>query len=118
MIIRNLVLAAATFAALSPTLTHASPETTSVKACARAFATSIAAPGADAPAYRLAFHGAIGGSVADYYATAYTFTMEAHDPKTGSAVARAVCSTNNQGVVTALSAIPLPDKTATFAAGL
>jgi len=116
MLIRKIALAVATIAALSPVISNASPEKASVKACASAFATSIAAAGANAPAYKLAYHGGNGGSLADFYPTAYTFTLEAHDPKTGLAVARALCSTDSHGAVTTIAAIPLNEKAATLAA--
>jgi hypothetical protein len=116
MKIRTIALAVATIAALSPAISNASPERASVKACASAFATSIAAPGAGAPAYKLAYHSSFGSTLADFYATDYTFTLEAHDPKTGTAIARARCSTDSHGAVTAIAAIPLDVKAATLAA--
>jgi hypothetical protein len=116
MIIRKIALAVVTIAALSPAISNASPERASVKACASAFATSIAAPGSSAPAYKLAYRGSFGSIVSDFYPTDYTFTLEAHDPKTGLAIARAVCSTNSHGIVTAISAVPLDTKVTTLAA--
>jgi hypothetical protein len=107
MILRKVTLAAVTIAALSPAVSNASPERVSAKACASAFASSIAAPGADAPAYKLAFRGATGGALADYYPSDFTFTLEARDPKTHLPIARAVCSTNYRGHVTTISAVPL-----------
>jgi hypothetical protein len=107
MILQKVALAALTIAALSPTVSNASPEKTSAKACASAFASSIAAPGASAPAYKLAFRGTTGSVLADFYPSDYTFNLEARDPKTGQPFARAVCSTDHRGVVTSISAVPL-----------
>ncbi len=116
MMIRQLAIAALAVAALSPAISNASPEKASAKACASAFASSIAAPGSSAPAYKFAYRGADSGSLADFYPTDYTFTLEAHDPKTGAAIARARCSTDYRGHVTAISAIPLDASAATLAA--
>jgi hypothetical protein len=107
MILRKVALAVVTIATLSPTVSNASPERISAKACANAFATSIAAPGASAPAYRLAFRGTTGSALADFYPSDFTFTLEARDPKTGLPFARAVCSTDHRGIVTTISAVPL-----------
>jgi len=107
MILRKIALAVVTIAALSPTVSNASPERISAKACASAFASSIAAPGASAPAYKLAFRGTTGSALADFYPSDYTFNLEARDPKTGQPFARAVCSTDHRGVVTSISAVPL-----------
>lgn len=116
MIFRKIALAAVTVAVLAPAVSNASPERSSAHACATAFAASIAAPGAAAPAYKFAYHGGMSGSLADFYPTDYTFTLEAHDPKTGVAIARARCSTNSRGTVTAISAIPLDSNPAKLAA--
>jgi hypothetical protein len=107
MILRKIALAAVTIAASYPTISNASPERISAKACASAFASSIAAPGAGVPAYKLAFRGTTGSVLADFYPSDYTFNLEARDPKTGQAFARAVCSTDHRGTVTTISAVPL-----------
>ena len=107
MNLRTIALAVVTIATLSPTISNASPERISAKACASAFASSIAAPGASTPAYKLAFRGTTGSALADFYPSDFTFTLEARDPKTGLPFARAVCSTNNRGIVTTISAVPL-----------
>ncbi len=110
MITRKIVLAVAAVAALAPVISNASPERASAKACANAFATSIASPGTATPAYKLAYRGPVAGSLADFYPAEYTFTLEAHDPKTGVAIARARCSTNAHGVVTAIASVPMDAK--------
>lgn len=102
MILRKVALAAASIAALSPAISNASPERVSAKACASAFASSIAAP-----AYKLAFRGAPGSTLSDFYPSEYTFTLEARDPKSRMPIARAVCSTDHRGTVTTISAVPL-----------
>ena len=107
MILRKVALAAVTVATLSPSISNASPERISAKACASAFASSIAAPGAGAPAYRLAFRGTTGSALSDFYPSDFTFTLEARDPKTGLPIARALCSTDHRGTVTTISAVPL-----------
>lgn len=114
MSIHKIVLAAAAVTALAPAISNASVERTSVKACASAFATSIATPGVT-PAFKLAYRSTFGGSLADFYPTEYTFTLEAHDPKTGLPVARARCSTDARGVVTEIAAVPMSSN-ATLAA--
>jgi hypothetical protein len=116
MMIRKIALAVATIATLSPVISNASPEKASVKACASAFVTSLAAAGTSVPTYRLAYHGSMNGSLSDFYPTEYTFTLEAHDPKTGLAVARARCTTDTHGAVTTIAAIPLTDKAPALAA--
>jgi hypothetical protein len=107
MILRKIALAVVTIATLSPTISNASPERISAMACASAFASSIAAPGAATPAYKLAFRGTTGSALADFYPSDFTFTLEARDPKTGLPFARAVCSTDHRGTVTTISAVPL-----------
>jgi hypothetical protein len=54
--------------------------------------------------------------LADFYPTDYTFTLEAHDPKTGAPIARAVCTTDYRGNVTDIASLPLDSKAATLAA--
>jgi len=110
MFVRNFALATAAIAVLSPALSQASPERASVKACARAFAASITGPGAEVPAYKVAFRGISSSTLQDFYPSEFTMTLEAHSAKTGAAFARATCSTNYHGVVTSLSQIPLDAK--------
>lgn len=101
-----------TAAALAPLAAHASPENASVKACASAFASSMAAPGGAARGYRLDYRPHFGGSLADFYPTEYTFTMEARDPKSGMAIARATCSADSRGSVTSITTLPLASQPA------
>jgi hypothetical protein len=107
MSFRNLSLAAA-IAVVTPAICNASPETAALNACARAFASSLVAPGAPAPAFKVVYGGArSAGSVTDFFARAYTFDLHANDKKTGLPVARASCSTDARGSLIALSAVPL-----------
>lgn len=104
MHIRNLTLAAAAIAAISPSISKANPESVALNACARAFATSIAAPGAAAPSYKVDYRGGQSQSaLADYYEREYTFYLRAHSPKTGMTLARATCSTDLSGNILALT---------------
>jgi hypothetical protein len=84
-------------------MSHASPETQALDACARAFASSLASPGAAAPAFKVAYRGNQSyGSTLEFYAREFTFDLNANDPKTGLPIARASCSTDSHGVVVAL----------------
>ncbi len=118
MFIRHIALAAVTAAALAPAVCIATPQRASAESCARAFASSISAPGAAVRGYKLKYRGEFGGTLEDFYPTDFTFTMEARDPKSGAAIARAVCSTDSRGTVTGISAVPLDGKPSTPAAGL
>ncbi len=112
---RTIALTVAAVAALAPAISMASPEKAFAKACADAFATSMATPGTATPAYKLAFRGSFGGVLADFYPRDYTFTMVANDAKTRLPIARARCSTNSHGAVIAMDTIPLNDKPAALA---
>jgi hypothetical protein len=115
---RTLLLSAATIAAFSPAISHASTETAALDACTRAFAASMAAPGSSAPAFKLKYHGGPAGSaVADYYSGhEYTFYLQAHDAKTGATLARATCTADERGDQVALTAAPADGSEATLAA--
>jgi len=104
----GLGLVLASIAALTPVISKASPEKAALNACARAFATSLAAPGAATPAFKVAYHpNEFAGSILEYYTREFTFDLNANDPKTGLPIARASCSTDAHGAVVALSPIPL-----------
>ncbi|MDP9009720.1 MAG: hypothetical protein M3N91_13615 [Pseudomonadota bacterium] len=106
MTFRKLLLAAASIAAMAPTLSHASTEDTALKACAQAFATSLASA-SGAPTFKLKYHSESVGTLDNYYRDhEYTFYLQAHDPKTGSTLARATCSADKSGTVVALTATP------------
>ena len=105
---RNIALVAASIAALAPAISNASPEKAALNACARAFASSLAAPGAAVPSYKVAYRdGRYVGSMLEFYTREYTFDLNANDLKTGLPIARASCSTDSHGAVVALSSIPL-----------
>ncbi len=77
-------------------------------ACAAAFATSLASPGAAAPTFTVVDGGTRRfASVSDYFGREYTFYLYANNRKTGLPIARANCSANLHGVVVALSPVPL-----------
>jgi hypothetical protein len=108
MNLRRLGFAVITVAAFSPSMSTASPDKDSANACARAFATRIAAQGAVAPTYKLDYKGDRSwGWSGGVLATNYTFDLEARNAKTGVAIARARCSTNSRGTIIALSSLPL-----------
>ncbi len=115
MTIRTVLFAAAIAASL-PAVSNAAGEKSSAEACASAFASNIGLVGAHAPAYKFAFHDGSSSSVMTYYRTEFKFTLEAHDPKTGAAIARATCSTDDHGNVTSITSIPLNTKSTTLAA--
>jgi hypothetical protein len=105
MTIRKLLLAAASIAAIAPAVSHASEEeNTALTACARAFATSLASA-SGTPTFKVKYHSESAGPLGDFYRSReYTFDLQAHDPKTGSTLARATCSTDTSGTVVALTA--------------
>jgi hypothetical protein len=102
MHIRNLTLAAAAFAAISPAISNANPETAALQACARAFASSIAAPGSASPAYTVDYRGGESHGVLAVYDRAYTFYLRAHSPKSDRTIARATCSADPNGTIVSL----------------
>ncbi|MGA9024776.1 MAG: hypothetical protein WB440_01855 [Steroidobacteraceae bacterium] len=108
MNIRNVVVSLAAAAAISPSISSASPESASLAACAQAFATGIASPGSAAPKYKVSYltDGNF-GNFSQIFAREFTFEMQAKDPKTGLDVATARCSASTEGVVTELAIKPL-----------
>ena len=106
---RKLALLAASAAVLYPAISNAaSPEKAALNACARAFASSLASPGAAAPVFKVVYGGErFAGSAMDFFARAFTFELHAADLKSGLPIARASCSTDSHGDVVALSSIPL-----------
>ena len=104
----KIALAAAAIAALTPALCNATPESDAINACARAFANTLAAPGAQAPAYKVSYRsGPHSGSMLEFYARDYTFDLHVNDRNSGLPIARASCSTDAHGEVVAFSPIPL-----------
>lgn len=117
MNIRKLALAAAAIAAISPSISDANPEYVALNACARAFATSLAAPGSAVPSYKVDYRGGKSQSaLAEYYDRKYTFYLRAHNPRTGTTLARATCSTDFSGNILALTADPLNSSSPALAA--
>lgn len=117
MNVRHVGLIAAAIAALSPAISQATTEKSALDACARAFATSLAAPGAAAPVYKLKYGGEQNtGFLSQFFAHEFTFELHANSAKTGLPIARATCSTDAHGAVIALSPIPMAADSATLAA--
>jgi hypothetical protein len=105
---RKIGAAIATIAALAPAICCASTEKAALDACARAFASSLASPGAAAPSFKVAYHGVLfAESAIDLYGRGYSFHLYAHNLKTGLAIAQASCSTDYHGAVVAFAPIPL-----------
>jgi hypothetical protein len=114
MNIRKLSLAIITIAAISPVVASASPEDAALNACVKAFASSIAAPGAAAPAFKVNYaQRHFVSPITDYYARNYTFTMKAQNPKTGTAFASATCSADTHGEVLEFTSTAKPADSAT-----
>ncbi len=106
MNIRRFALGAA--AILSPIVCMASPESAALNACARAFASSLAAAGSPPPAFKVVYGGErSSNSAVDFFARTYTFDLHARNQKTGLPIARASCSADLRGSVIALSSIAL-----------
>jgi hypothetical protein len=108
MYLRKITLIAASVAALSPVLSHASAEQTALDSCSRAFAASLASPGAEPPAFKTVLRpdSDSGSVVSQFYAREYTFYLRANDRKSGLPIARATCSTDASGAVIAF----VPDR--------
>ena len=116
---RTLPILAALLVVLSPIAANAGPESAALKTCTAAFASSLAAKGAESPSVKLNYRSTQPGSAfAEYYTRDYTFFLKANDPKTGAALARATCSATTGGTLLSLSAAPLGTDTATLAARL
>ncbi len=104
MNIRKLSLAIVTIAAIAPVVASASPEDVALNACAKAFATSIKPAGSSAPTFKLNYDQQhLNNSVAGFYVRNYTFTMQAQDRRTGTALASGTCSADNRGEVLELT---------------
>jgi len=119
MRIRKLILAAAVFAAVSPSISNANPERAALNACARAFASSIAVPGAASPSYKVDYRGGESQSaLASYYNREYTFYLRAHSPNSDRTIARATCSADMQGTIVSLKSEPASVSSPALAAQL
>jgi hypothetical protein len=111
MNIRNLSLAITAIAAISPVVASASPEDVALNACAKAFAASVAAPGAAAPSFKLSYaQRHFVSPVSDFYTHNYSFTMKAQNAKTGTAFASATCSADTRGDVLELTSTATPSE--------
>jgi hypothetical protein len=105
---RTISLAASTIVALAPAVsTAASPENLAAEACARAFASSLKAPDAATPTYKLDYRGVrYVEPLTEMYSRGYTFYLSAKSRETGLPFARASCETDKHGVVVSLSSLP------------
>lgn len=105
---RKISLLAVSIAALAPAISQATVEKTALNSCAQAFVTSLAANGAPAPTYRVAYNATeSAGSMVEFYKREFAFELSARNPKTGSKFARASCATDARGNVVSLSSMPL-----------
>lgn len=103
---------AAAIAVLAPVICKASPETSALNACARAFASSLASPGTAAPAFKVVYGDSGNATTAIvFFERDYAFDLYANNRKSGLLIARAHCSSDVRGSVVSLSLIPL-DKAA------
>jgi hypothetical protein len=103
MNIRKFSLAIIAIAAAAPVVASASPEEVALNACAKAFATSIKTAGSNPPTFKLNYDQHMNNLIAGFYERNYTFTMQAQDRKTGTALASATCSADPRGEVLELT---------------
>jgi hypothetical protein len=103
---RKLSLAILSIAAIAPIVASASPEDVALNACAKAFASSLAG-GSTTPAFKVNYHDQklATNSVAGFYMRNFSFTMQAQDRKTGTALGSAICSADTHGDVLALTPV-------------
>jgi len=107
MHVHKLILATAAIMAISPSISNANPENVALNACARAFASSIAAPGSASPSYKVSYRGGESQSaLARYYNHGYTFYLQAHSPNSDRTIARATCSADVNGTIVSLQSEP------------
>lgn len=105
---RIIGFALATIATVVPAISQASAEKDALNSCVRTFAASLAAPGVEAPAYKVEYRGNqyVQSRLADVYSHGYTFHLFARNAKTGLPLAQANCETDSHGVVVAMSPLP------------
>jgi hypothetical protein len=96
-------------AALFPAISGAWPGQRSLDACVHAFEKTLGAPAPETRSYKVLFQGDhYSGSILEpFYPRAYSFDLQANDPKTGAAFAHVRCEVNRTGLVTALTQMPL-----------
>jgi hypothetical protein len=104
MNIRKLSLAILSLAVIAPVVASASREDVALNACAKAFASSIAGS-SSAPTYQVKYlnQQQLSTSIAGFYLHNYSFTMQALDRKSGTALASATCSADTRGEVLAFT---------------
>jgi hypothetical protein len=102
MNIRHLSMSIAAMAALSPALTQAAPA--SARACAAAFADTLASHGIGGPKFKFDYSGAYAsGGLASFYPDERRFELQALDAKSGAPLLHATCSTDLHGKVTVVT---------------
>jgi|ERR1700683_1084901 len=113
---RKLRLIVIAGAALAPAISNASSERIAFDSCVSAFEASIAATGAGASRYKVLYRGSrFSGAISEYFSSEYTYDLLARNPLTGAALARARCTSDGRGAVSALSPLPLEIKAPTLA---
>jgi hypothetical protein len=105
---RLLFPTAAVIAALSPSLSQAAPESEALNACTQAFESSLGADEAHPQVFKVKYNaGQPPSAWSNYFTRAYTFFLQARDPKTGVARASATCSASASGTLITLKAAPV-----------
>jgi hypothetical protein len=118
MNIRTLTIAAiAAVPTILPSVCAASSDEASLNACAKVFAAGLSTHGTPAETYRISFmnRGYV-ETEAQYEAGIYTYDIAARDSKSGAVIARAACTVDQVGAVTALSYVPLRESAPVLAA--
>jgi hypothetical protein len=116
MNIRKVRLIIIAGAALAPAICNASSEKIAFDSCVSAFEASIAGTGAAASKYKVLYRGSrFSGVISQYFSSEYTYDLMARNPATGTALARARCTSDGRGAVSALSTLPLEAKSPTLA---
>jgi hypothetical protein len=108
MNIHTLTIAAiAAVPTLLPAVCGAADEA-SLNACAKVFAAGLSTHGTSAGTYRISFmnRGYV-ETEAQYEAGIYTYDIAARDSKSGAIMARAACTVDEVGTLTALTYVPL-----------
>jgi len=102
MNIRMIPIAVAAVAALSPAFADAAPA--AAKACAAAFADSLASQGIGTPKFRMDFSGARSfASQSSFRQDDSTFDLQVIDARSGAPIVRATCSADAHGKVTVVT---------------
>lgn len=113
---RRLALSVIAAAAFHPAVSGAYPGKNSLNACVNAFEKTLPAGEAPSRTYKVVYRDdRWNSSLAQFFPMRYTFDLQANDPKTGAALARARCSTDSHGTVSKLSTLPMTGRDPTLA---